>query len=204
MTSLAPELELPESGSCFKHERSHLLFLSSPFIKASAMFRPRGIPSLAARSQLHPLRALRPAIGVGASSILQKHPFNLTRAWESSTATDNSNQADVKVKDDGHIGVQSNESVLFFDNLFPLKLSNILNRAWRTDQDMAQLLQQYESSSLGLMDPIRLVKRAIPEDLKVTEILPRLKDGGAFVKFQHDVSLDPLRAEGKSHSQGCH
>lgn len=68
---------------------------------------------------------------------------------------------------------------------------------------MAQLLQQYESSSLGLMDPIRLVKRAIPTDMKVkvTEILPRLKDGGAFVKFQHDASLDPIEAEGSSNCQ---
>jgi hypothetical protein len=65
---------------------------------------------------------------------------------------------------------------------------------------MAQLLERFESSSLGIMDPIRLVKAAIPGDLsmKVTEILPRLKDGGAFVKFRHDPSLDPLQAEGKT------
>jgi hypothetical protein len=37
------------------------------------------------------------------------------------------------------------------------------------------------------MDPIMLVKRAIPDTvpIKVNEILPRLKDGGAFVKFSH-------------------
>jgi hypothetical protein len=37
------------------------------------------------------------------------------------------------------------------------------------------------------MDPMSLIKRAIPESvpIKVTEILPRLKDGGAFVKFSH-------------------
>ena len=48
------------------------------------------------------------------------------------------------------------------------------------------------------MDPIRLVKNSIPQDLpiKVTEILPRLKDGGAFVKFQHDSNLDPAEIEG--------
>lgn len=48
------------------------------------------------------------------------------------------------------------------------------------------------------MDPIRLVKTAIPEDLpiKVTEILPRLKDGGAYVKFSHDANIDPAEIEG--------
>ena len=47
------------------------------------------------------------------------------------------------------------------------------------------------------MDPIRLVKEAIPEDMpiKVTEILPRLKDGGAFVKFQYPATMDPVEIE---------
>lgn len=46
------------------------------------------------------------------------------------------------------------------------------------------------------MDPINLVKRAIPQDIpmKVTEILPRLKDGGAFVKVSHgpEVTVEDL------------
>jgi hypothetical protein len=48
------------------------------------------------------------------------------------------------------------------------------------------------------MDPIRLVKMAIPQDMaiKVTEILPRLKDGGAFVKVQHDSQLQATEIEG--------
>jgi hypothetical protein len=47
------------------------------------------------------------------------------------------------------------------------------------------------------MDPIRLVKAAIPENLsmKVTEIIPQLKDGGAFVKFQHDADIDSDKIE---------
>lgn len=62
---------------------------------------------------------------------------------------------------------------------------------------MADLLQRFESSSLGTLDPIRLVKTAIPQDMgmKVTEINPRLKDGGAFVKFEHEASLDPAEIE---------
>jgi len=43
-----------------------------------------------------------------------------------------------------------------------------------------------------------LVKRAIPSEvpLKVTEILPRLKDGGAFVKFSHADGITPKEIEG--------
>lgn len=42
------------------------------------------------------------------------------------------------------------------------------------------------------MEPITLVKRAIPESIpmKVTEILPRLKDGGAFVKFSYPAGMN--------------
>lgn len=42
-----------------------------------------------------------------------------------------------------------------------------------------------------------LVKRAIPESIpiKVTEILPRLKDGGAFVKFSHPDGITAQEIE---------
>src|SRR6478735_5963211 len=77
-------------------------------------------------------------------------------------------------------------------DIFPLKLSSVLMRPWKSDNDVSDLLRRFESSSLGILDPIRLVKTAIPEDLpiKVTEILPRLKDGGAYVKFMHDSNID--------------
>jgi len=49
-----------------------------------------------------------------------------------------------------------------------------------------------------MMDPMNLVKRAIPEKLpvKVTEIVPRLKDGGAYVKFSHPDEITAEEIEG--------
>lgn len=119
-----------------------------------------------------------------------------------------------EVKDSGHIAVQSNESVLFFDSeppspipikqhtnsedLFPLKL-NILGRLWKTDRDVAEVMRRFDTSSFGLMDPIGLVKSAVPNEsgVKVTEILPRLKDGGAYVKFSHDASTSSKDIEAR-------
>jgi hypothetical protein len=48
-----------------------------------------------------------------------------------------------------------------------------------------------------MMDPISMVKRAIPETIpiKVTEIVPRLKDGGCFVKFSHPPDKSPREIE---------
>lgn len=47
------------------------------------------------------------------------------------------------------------------------------------------------------MDPMAMVKRAIPPNIpiKVTEILPRLKDGGAFVKFSHPDGITSEEVE---------
>lgn len=64
---------------------------------------------------------------------------------------------------------------------------------------MEDLLKRFENSSLGIMDPINLVKRAIPKSvpMKVTEIVPRLKDGGAFVKFSHPPEITAREIEGQ-------
>ncbi|OLN92177.1 Mitochondrial escape protein 2 [Colletotrichum chlorophyti] len=108
------------------------------------------------------------------------------KAWESTLAGDEKS---------GHIVKSESEAILFFDNLFPLKLTYLLRRTWQSDRDLTDLLKRFDSGGLGVTDPINLVKRAIPDDLpiKVTEILPRLKDGGVFVKFSH--SSNPKEIE---------
>lgn len=118
-----------------------------------------------------------------------------TRRWESTTEGDQKS---------GHIYAGPNESILFFDNLFPLKLtygwvSYLLGRPWRTDDDLGNLLKRFNRSSLGLGDPLNLVKRTIPSDgsIKVTELIPRLKDGGCFVKISHPGDTVPADVEKK-------
>ncbi len=83
-------------------------------------------------------------------------------------------------------------------DLFPLKLTFLTWRPWQSDKDLSELLRRFENSSLGIANPISLVKRAIPASvpIKVTEIIPRLKDGGAFVKFSHPEAISPAEIEG--------
>lgn len=78
-------------------------------------------------------------------------------------------------------------------------MSYLVGRPWGADQDLSNLLQRFNKSSLGIADPINLVKRGIPKDdaLKVTEIIPRLKDGGAFVKFSHPPQMTAEQVEEK-------
>ncbi len=72
---------------------------------------------------------------------------------------------------------------------------------WRP-RETTELLKRFNSPSMSFLDPIHLVKRAIPESapITVTEILPRLKDGGAYVKFTYPRSMSAAEIEGKPFS----
>ncbi|RFU27707.1 hypothetical protein B7463_g8633, partial [Scytalidium lignicola] len=86
----------------------------------------------------------------------------------------------------------------FFDNIFPVKLNWILRLPWVSERSLPDLLWKFNHQRLAAWEPLTLVKRAIPDSLpiKVTEILPRLKDGGAFVKFSHDEGITAQEIEG--------
>lgn len=70
----------------------------------------------------------------------------------------------------------------------------LLWRAWEANE----LLSRFNSASLSFLDPISLVKRAIPKSapIKVTEIIPRLKEGGAYVKFTYPKDISATKIEG--------
>lgn len=85
----------------------------------------------------------------------------------------------------GHIYAGPNESILFYDNIFPLSptygwVRYLLRRPWQTD-------------------PLNLVKRTIPSDgsINIAELIPRLKDGGCFVKVSHPGDTTPAHVERK-------
>lgn len=95
----------------------------------------------------------------------------------------------------GHISATSNEAILFFDSevyanftilrslylldIFPLKLTWLLRLPWQAERDLPDLLRRFNNQTLSTFEPLTLVKRAIPNSvpMKITEILPRLKDG---------------------------
>lgn len=77
----------------------------------------------------------------------------------------------------------------------------MLWRPWSTGSDVDRLSKQLEDFSRGYLDPTNLVKRAIPPDMpiEVTQVIPRLKDGGAFVKFTHPREIPATQIEGIVH-----
>ena len=59
-------------------------------------------------------------------------------------------------------------------------------------------MKRFDKPYIAAADPISIVKRALPTDLpiKVTGVLPRLKEGGAFVKFSHEPQIQVAQIEG--------
>jgi hypothetical protein len=59
-------------------------------------------------------------------------------------------------------------------------------------------MKRLNSPRIGITDPMSIVKQAIPTSLPVTitEVLPRLKEGGAFVKFSHEPQIQLKEIEG--------
>lgn len=75
-----------------------------------------------------------------------------------------------------------------------------LNRIpfFNVDQSLPDLLKRIDHPNLALADPLSLIKRALPGEipLKIGEVLPRVREGGAFVKFSHDQDVTPDDLEG--------
>jgi RNA12 protein/RNA recognition motif. (a.k.a. RRM, RBD, or RNP domain) len=59
------------------------------------------------------------------------------------------------------------------------------------DRSIPNLMKRVNNPNLAAADPMSVINRALPESLpmKVTEIIPRVKEGGAFVKFSHDGTV---------------
>lgn len=101
--------------------------------------------------------------------------------------------------DSGHIKTQRNEGIFFFDNVFPLKfqwLSRIPLLNW--EQSVIDLISKANRPDAAFASPASVIRRAFPETLpvKITEVLPRIREGGAYVKFSHDAELDATELEG--------
>ena len=65
------------------------------------------------------------------------------------------------------------------------------------DQQLPELLKKYNNPHVAVVDPVNVIKRAIPDKLpiKVTQIIPRFREGGAYVKFTHQDAIKPDELE---------
>ncbi|KAG9680438.1 hypothetical protein KCU95_g17656, partial [Aureobasidium melanogenum] len=108
----------------------------------------------------------------------------------------------------GHISVDSKEGVLFFNNLYPLRLQWLLRLPLLSAERLFSTLTGGDRS-MGAVDPKKVIKGAQeatpdkPVQASVLEVLPRVKEGGAFVKFTYESgsTLADVEAAVKKHLQ---
>ena len=95
--------------------------------------------------------------------------------------------------------VLSNSNLLTDLDIFPLNLQWITRVPFlNPDKSINSYLQKLNNPRLSQMDPMNIVKRALPKTLPihVNEIIPRVKEGGAYVRFSHEPHLDLQEIEG--------
>ncbi|KAK4224963.1 RNA12 protein-domain-containing protein [Podospora fimiseda] len=155
----------------------------------------------------HSLQSLaRPGLGLAATRtgryrlpVILGHTRN-ARRWETTAQVDGKVDDKIEGEKTGHIEANPMECIIFFDNLFPLKLSSYFFwRPWKSQTDFPKVLKRLNSTSLGMFDPAALIKRAIPKDLPmdIIEIIPRTKEGGAYVKFRYPRYTSAADIQGK-------
>ncbi|KAF2128791.1 hypothetical protein P153DRAFT_385993 [Dothidotthia symphoricarpi CBS 119687] len=85
----------------------------------------------------------------------------------------------------GHISAAPNEGLLFFNNVFPIQIRKILGLP------IPRLLDKIISPTGSGTDPNVILERARAKGslpINATEVLPRMREGGAFVKYTVDDS----------------
>lgn len=99
----------------------------------------------------------------------------------------------------GHITVTPNESIIFFNNLLPINLQWLHRLAWffdRGQQYSSILKDESKWERIGAISPSQVLESACKESnldlgkVNVIEVLPRLKEGGAFLKINHQPDMN--------------
>ena len=97
----------------------------------------------------------------------------------------------------GHITTGSNEGIIFFNSLLPFNLQWLFRLAWSAQKRAPILLHEAKTDVVGAAAPSKVLEDANKKGelgkVEVVEVLPRLKEGGAFLKFRHDQQSDPQK-----------
>jgi hypothetical protein len=109
----------------------------------------------------------------------------IKKRWNSSEAGENKS---------GHIQTNNLQSVLFFNNLLPINLQWLFRIPWTLEKVFPKLLDTNRTSAISAVNPVEVLDEASKANglsgIQVLEVLPRLKEGGAFVKFSHDENTN--------------
>ncbi|KAF2478582.1 RNA12 protein-domain-containing protein [Neohortaea acidophila] len=94
----------------------------------------------------------------------------------------------------GHISRNADEGILFFNCILPFNLQWFYRLSWTLQRRRPILLQDAKDDNVGAVSPGKVVQDATKDssvgNVEVVEVLPRLKEGGAFLKFRLGPGVD--------------
>ncbi|KAE8378710.1 mitochondrial escape protein 2 [Aspergillus bertholletiae] len=85
----------------------------------------------------------------------------------------------------GHIDLKENEGLLFISNISPPKLQWLLEGPLHASRSYEEALKRIDRPHLAASDPLRIIRHVFPHELEaeIKEVVPRFREGGAFVKY---------------------
>lgn len=95
----------------------------------------------------------------------------------------------------GHIATTPQEGIIFFNNILPPNLQWLFRISASLEKKSPLFGGNRTAENLGVVHPqtvfTEATKEKFADKVHVVEVLPRLREGGAFVKFSHDATVDP-------------
>lgn len=72
-------------------------------------------------------------------------------------------------------------------DIFPSKLQWLIGSPISLNRPYEEVLKKINQPNFAASAPISIIHRALPDSLplEITEVVPRAKEGGAFVKYTH-------------------
>ncbi|RDW69146.1 putative RNA12 protein [Aspergillus mulundensis] len=111
-------------------------------------------------------------------------PYLYTARQASTTSITGS--ANVSSLETGHIELSDNEGLVFVNNIFPPKLQWLLLLGpLNGTKSYENALKRINRPHLAASDPLHIIRQVFPQglDIEIKDVIPRFREGGAFVKY---------------------
>ncbi|KAF9887666.1 mitochondrial escape protein 2 [Aspergillus nanangensis] len=91
----------------------------------------------------------------------------------------------------GHIKLDPGQGLIFVNNIFPSKLQWILQGPLQGNRSYEGALKRINRPHLAASDPLHIIQRVFPQslNLEIQEVVPRFREGGAFVKYARKAGV---------------
>ncbi|OJK03285.1 hypothetical protein ASPACDRAFT_50635 [Aspergillus aculeatus ATCC 16872] len=125
---------------------------------------------------------------------MMRAPVHIVRPWGYRAHVRPNGSSHISTVETGHIEVKDGEGLIFVNNIFPSRLQWLLQGPLSGGRSYEQVLKRIDRPHLAASDPLHIIRRVFPQtlDIDIREVIPRFREGGAFVKYNRKDGLKDL------------